>query len=186
MDAKNYKLNTKWICWYHDPFSKKWSIDSYVQLYKLETILNTAIFKNSLLTILPKLESNMYFIMREFEDNIIFPVWEDTNNKDGGVWSFKINNKIIFNVWISMLIYLTGETMLINNDNYKNINGISISPKKNFSVIKIWTRTKINDNEFNPEFKNFLNFNEGIYKNHNINIEKDNIKRNLKKKKKYF
>ena len=95
MDAKNCKLNTKWICWYHDPFSKKWSIDSYVQLYKLETIYNVAIFKNSLLKILPKLDTNMYFIMREYENNIIYPIWEDKNNINGGVWSFKINNKHI-------------------------------------------------------------------------------------------
>tara|TARA_B110000208_G_C11653934_1_gene389055 strand:+ start:68 stop:628 length:561 start_codon:yes stop_codon:yes gene_type:complete len=186
MDAQKYKLNTKWICWYHDPFSKKWSIDSYVQLYKLETILNTAIFKNSLLTILPKLESNMYFVMRQIDDNIIYPVWEDKNNRDGGVWSFKVSNKIVFNVWITLLIYLTGETMLSDSNNYNNINGISISPKKNFSIIKIWTRTKIVVDEFSPDFKKMLSFSDGIYKNHNINIEKDTIKRNQKKKKKYF
>ena len=186
MDAKNCKLNTNWICWYHDPFSKKWSIDSYVQLYKLETILNMAIFKNSLLSILPKLETNMYFIMREFDDNIIYPIWEDKNNINGGVWSFKINNKLIFNIWITLLIYLTGETMLINQENYKNINGISISPKKNFSILKIWLRSKITADEFNLEFRKVLNFNDGIYKNHNINIEKDSIKKKIKKKKKYF
>ena len=186
MDANKYKLNTKWICWYHDPFSKKWSIDSYVQIYKLKTILNVAILKNSLLSILPKLDNNMYFIMRELDNNIIYPIWEDKNNIDGGVWSFKINNNYLFNIWITLLIYLTGENMLINKDDFNSINGISISPKKNFSIIKLWLRNKITPNEFTDEFKKIINFNDGIYKNHNINIEKDNLKKTVKKKKKYF
>lgn len=187
MDAQNHKLNTNWICWYHDPFSKKWSIDSYVQLYKLETIYNVAVFKNSLLSILPKLESNMYFVMRDFGDNnIVYPIWEDKNNVKGGVWSFKINNKIVFNIWMSLMLFLVGETLVNNSSNFKSVNGISISPKKNFSIVKIWVRNRLNSTDFNPEVMKYLNFKEGMYKNHNVNIENDQIKSSRKTKKKFF
>ena len=190
MDSKSFKLNTNWICWYHDPYNKQWSIDSYVQLYRLETIYNVGVFNNSLKSVLPKLEKGMYFIMRVLEnDDYIYPIWEDKNNKNGGIWSFKINNVLINKIWNDLMVYLLGENILTNSDNYNLINGISVSPKRNFVILKIWSTKKIEKNEFNTDLKKIINFDEGIYKNHNTNIEKDGIKKTSVKKtnkKRYF
>jgi hypothetical protein len=40
------------------------------------------------------------------------------------------------------LVYLCcGETLTTKPEHYKHINGITISPKKNFCIIKIWLDT---------------------------------------------
>ena len=57
------------------------------------------------------------------------------------------------------------------------INGISISPKKNFCIIKIWNndQTKSDLGLLNNEIPN-LNFEECMYKCHVDNIANDKIK----------
>ena len=78
----------------------------------------------------------MLFLMREN----IFPTWEDINNKNGACFSFKIPKKFILNEWNQLLLKCITEN--IDNNNYNNINGISISPKKEYNIIKIWIRNK--------------------------------------------
>ena len=52
--------------------------------------------------------------------------------------SFKVINKYVPSVWKSLLYALCGES-LCNDPKYNSIiNGITISPKKNFCIIKIW------------------------------------------------
>ena len=73
--------------------------------------------------------------------NGIQPTWEDEKNTSGGCFSYKINNKIVKEAWTALTYRLTGET-ITNDSNLSNIvNGITISPKKNFCIIKIWTNT---------------------------------------------
>ena len=98
--------------------------------------------------------------------NNIKPIWEDISNKDGGSYSYKILNKNIKEFWTKLSYYLIGET-IINNLNYDiSITGLTISPKKNFCIIKIWVN--------NCKYQNIdilnsdLGFNESncIFKKH--------------------
>ena len=76
----------------------------------------------------------MLFAMRKG----ITPMWEDPKNRNGGCFSFKVINKYVPSVWKSLLYALCGES-LCNDPKYNSIiNGITISPKKNFCIIKIW------------------------------------------------
>ncbi len=77
----------------------------------------------------------MLFLMREN----IKPIWEDENNKDGGCFSYKINNKNVSDIWKKLSCLLVGES-LINERMSLKINGITISPKKHFCIIKIWMK----------------------------------------------
>ena len=76
----------------------------------------------------------MLFVMRAG----ITPMWEDIKNRDGGCFSFKVANRIVHEVWKNLFYSLCGETLSENSKYNKNINGITISPKKNFCIIKIW------------------------------------------------
>ena len=84
---------------------------------------------------------------------------------DGGSWSLKISKNEIKKKWDRISIALLGENISLDKSNI--INGISISPKKNFCIIKIWNR----DKKFN--IVSLLNMIEGvsfegmIYKPHN-------------------
>ena len=76
----------------------------------------------------------MLFIMKEG----ITPVWEDEQNRNGGCFSYKINNKFVTQIWKDLSYSLMGETLTENVSFNNNINGITISPKKSFCIIKIW------------------------------------------------
>ena len=141
------KFKDKWTLWFHNFHDTNWNIDSYQKIYTFNNIFDFwRVYNNHY-----SLKSGMYFLMK----NNINPIWEDENNKNGGYWSIKIS-KNIEQYWLNLSM------SLINNDLDKNnnINGISISYKKHYYIIKIW----INNLE-----KNNLD---------NINIS-NNIKNNI-------
>lgn len=65
-------------------------------------------------------------------------MWEDPKNANGGCFSFKVSNKNIKNVWRNISYMLTGNSISNNKKLVKSINGITISPKKSFCILKIW------------------------------------------------
>jgi hypothetical protein len=94
--------------------------------------------------------------------NDITPMWEDEENKNGGCWSFKIQEKEASKLWEELSLYLVSETISKIND---DIQGLSICLKKNnHSIIKIWNKdTKNNNNKnINDEIINQY-YNDIIY-----------------------
>jgi hypothetical protein len=77
---------------------------------------------------------SMLFIMRDG----ILPMWEDPRNKNGGCFSFKIPSNIIHSVWWDFVFLLCGETLMNDPAKKQLINGLTISPKYDHSIIKIW------------------------------------------------
>ena len=70
------------------------------------------------------------------------------------------------------------------------INGISFSPKKGFSIVKIWNNHSEDQDIMkllNLELSEYLNLEESLYKSHVENISKDQKKKErfLQKKKIY-
>jgi hypothetical protein len=49
--------------------------------------------------------------------------------------------KQVYDVWKTLVYICCGETLTTHAKNYKYINGITISPKKNFCIVKIWLNT---------------------------------------------
>jgi hypothetical protein len=76
----------------------------------------------------------MLFIMRDG----ITPMWEDPKNRNGGCFSYKISNKNVFEVWRDLTYVLIGESLSANVTFVSSVTGITISPKKNFCIVKIW------------------------------------------------
>ena len=76
----------------------------------------------------------MLFVMREG----IKPTWEDPKNRSGGCFSYKVVNKHVYNVWKELCYVLVGNTISNDKSFVANVTGITISPKKNFCIVKIW------------------------------------------------
>lgn len=128
-------LKHVWNLWAHLPQDPNWSEDSYKLIHRFGT-LEEVIGVTEMLQ--PELLCNcMLFIMKDG----IAPMWEDPMNVDGGCFSYRITNKLVPEVWKELTYVLVGNTISTNDHFAKCVNGITISPKKNFCIIKIWTST---------------------------------------------
>ena len=127
------KLNDNWNMYYHLPDDKQWDLDSYKYIaHNIETL-------EEIISISEKIPEKivkhcMLFVMRKG----ITPMWEDEKNRLGGCFSYKVVNKLVFDVWKILCYSLCGETLCKDVSKTHLINGITISPKKNFCIVKIW------------------------------------------------
>ena len=105
----------------------------------------------------------MFFLMK----NDIFPKWEDINNIDGGTWSYRVTKKESDEVWNIFSSSVIGMSITKNEDDMKFINGISISPKINNCIIKIWNNNS-HESDGSIFIEKLLNIklNEGLYRKH--------------------
>jgi hypothetical protein len=131
-NKNEHKLNTNWKLWVHLPHDTDWSEKSYQSVSTFSSVENTIAVTETLPEILIK--NCMLFVMREG----ILPMWEDKRNREGGCFSYKIPNKNVCEVWKELTYVLVGSSMSSNPDFVNNVTGITISPKKNFCIIKIW------------------------------------------------
>ena len=133
--SASHCLYDKWTLWAHLPHDTDWTLGSYKKILDFNTVEQAITLTE---TLPEKLIKNcMLFIMR----NGIQPTWEDEKNTLGGCFSYKINNKFVKEAWTALTYRLTGETITNDNSLSNIVNGITISPKKNFCIIKIWTNT---------------------------------------------
>jgi len=155
-------LNNYWTLWIHLPHDTNWNIDSYKKICSFR-------YLEQAIALINQIQENlvvncMLFIMRED----IKPIWEDEKNKNGSCISYKINNRLVYNIWRQMSIFMVSETLLDNVEHQSAINGITVSPKKNFCIVKLWfnnnidEKTTISVNKGITELSNF----EGIFKRH--------------------
>ena len=155
------KLNSKWTVYFHKLYDNNWDINSYIKITSFDNVEDYLLVSNIFKPI--HIENGMFFIMR----NDIKPLWEDENNKNGCCISFKIFKKFIYESWNQLTEFLIGEKILKNEKDVLNVNGISISPKKQFSIIKIWFKTPDTNNTDLLNKMNMFDYNEAIYKLHN-------------------
>jgi Eukaryotic initiation factor 4E len=133
-------LANKWTMWAHLPHDIDWSINSYKKIYTMQSVEEAIALTETLPDVLVK--NCMLFLMKEG----IKPIWEDPKNRAGGCFSYKISNKCVYEVWKELSYVLVGETISSQNTFVANVTGITISPKKNFCIIKIWTSNCVNQN----------------------------------------
>jgi|TARA_R110002074_G_C12297811_1_gene644740 translation initiation factor 4E len=130
----HHPLYDKWVLWAHLPHDTDWTIKSYQKIMKISSVEQML----SLYSVMPEklIRNCMLFLMREG----VNPTWEDPANKEGGCFSFKVANKTVPPVWKKLSYVLAGETLSNNHKLSKVINGITISPKRAFCIVKIWMR----------------------------------------------
>jgi len=133
-----HKLNNNFRLFFHDPLSYNWTIDSYItitdissieQYWEINVLLNEY------------LHLGMFFLMREN----INPLWNETNNNYS--FSIKVPKHEALWYWNYFSSHLLSENFFYPDykENWKSFNGISISPKKHFCIIKIWLSKIIKD-----------------------------------------
>lgn len=127
-----HKLSDRWTLWAHLPHNTDWSLKSYIPISTFSTIEETIAVTESLPAQL--VENCMLFIMRQG----INPIWEDPKNRNGGCFSYKVLNKNVAKAWSELTYRIVGGSISNGDAFVKCVTGITISPKKNFCIIKIW------------------------------------------------
>ena len=127
------ELRDKWNLYYHLPQDKNWALSSY------KIIMQDISRADELATLVETVSDNivkycMLFVMRKG----ITPMWEDPKNRTGGCFSYKVANKYVVDVWKTLFLALCGETLCVDPKHSTLLNGITISPKRNFCIVKIW------------------------------------------------
>lgn len=129
-------LSKKFTCYFHDPNSQDWSNESYEIIGDINNV-DDFLYINGHLR--ENIHQGMFFLMRDG----VFPSWNAEANLEGSTFTFKITKKETARIWGIACAQMIGETLLREEyrDKYWNIvNGITVSPKKNFCIVKIWLR----------------------------------------------
>jgi len=135
-----HDLKHKWSIWAHLPHDTDWGINSYKKIYTASNVEELITITETLPDALIK--NCMLFMMKDG----VNPMWEDPLNRNGGCFSYKISNKVVCDVW-KQLSYVTAGGTISNQSSFvTNVTGITISPKKNFCIVKIWMSTCANQN----------------------------------------
>lgn len=151
-------LNDIFSLYFHDPYNMDWSEQSYKFI---STISSVEDFVNIFIAFRDQWSKGMFFIIREY----IMPRWEDEHNKNGGCFSYKIMKPELDEKLFKICGSLLGETLGANDVVSQNINGISISPKKNYYIIRIWLKDSKHANKelYNIDIPKYSTL---MYKNH--------------------
>jgi hypothetical protein len=149
-----YNLDKNYTFWYHSIKNNNWNKNSYIKIFDIKNLFDYKLLNQ----ILKKkhLQNGMFFIMK---DNI-FPNWEHPDNREGGCLSFKISSMYVKEQWDELFLFFI-------YNHFNNVNGISISPKKEFNIIKIW----IKNDDSNYKIKEINDF----YLNKNTRYKKHDI-----------
>lgn len=129
----SHALSDTWTLWAHLPHDTDWSVKSYKKILTFNTVEEAVALYETIPTVMVK--NCMLFLMRKG----IKPMWEDPKNREGGCFSYKIKNNQIEEIWKHVSYMLMGETL--SSKAKSRINGVTVSPKKNFCVLKVWMET---------------------------------------------
>jgi hypothetical protein len=131
-NMEHHNLRDRWTLWAHLPHNTDWSLKSYIPISTFSTVEDTIAVTESLPPIL--VENCMLFMMKQG----INPIWEDPKNRNGGCFSYKVLNKNVPKAWRELTYRIVGCSISDSAAFVKSVTGITISPKKNFCIIKIW------------------------------------------------
>lgn len=124
-------LDDIWCIYFHDPDDRDWTFSSYK---KLSVLSSAEEFWGVQQRVREHVMKGMFFIMREH----VFPCWDDPNNIDGGCLSFIVSKADVPQVWEVFCARLLTERLSKDPDKSQSVNGLSISPKNDFCIVKIW------------------------------------------------
>ena len=156
-----YLFKNKWTLWFHSITNKNWDNKSYIKVLELKTLLDYKLLKEVMR--INHLQNGMFFLMR----GDIFPTWEDPKNRMGGCVSLKYDKNIL-NEFLRIILLCITEN-LSTDDNLNEINGVSISPKKEFNITKIWLKDDSKDyKKIVKEYDPLIKLEKSIYKKHEL------------------
>ena len=119
-----------WTLWYHDPENQDYSLASYIQVAEVGTPAEFWTLVDSI----PKSawEYGMFFFMKKG----VRPLWDVPENEKGGAWSKKVDASYAIDIFIDMMVHCMTSQLLTTHK--ETLQGITLSPKGAFHIIKIW------------------------------------------------
>lgn len=121
--------------WCHSVQNDDWSLAGYTKLCDIGNVSEFwKVFNN-----IHKLnfKNNNFFFMKHG----VNPIWEDKSNRDGGICSFRVLFDESIKTFELLCVYLVCDQLVTDN---ADINGISVTPKNAWCIIKIWNKNKNN------------------------------------------
>ena len=155
------ELPTTWVLWYHDPNTTDYSLSSYIKILDIKTLTDFWSIVDGIS--LKAWNSGMFFFMREGYR----PLWDAPENEHGGAWSKKVDASETNAVFIDCMVHCLANSFLKTQN--ENIAGVTVSPKGNFHIIKIWNvSASVSDRKlFSPTLR--MKVGDDIaYKAHNL------------------
>ena len=132
--------------------------DFTIQKFKKIASINNMVDLSKIINTIPTITSGMFYLMK----NDVKPLWEE--NIHGGFWTFKLMKKDADRIWKILILNFVSNSITKNINESNLITGISISPKINNCIIKIWTL-------YNPDNTNASNIlNDILDPNSNLPI----------------
>lgn len=142
-DYEEHFLNDTWTLHFHSAADSDWTMQSYKRIGQIGSVEE---FCNVYIELAPHLHKAIWFLFREH----VFPCWDDPANLRGGCLSLKVLKQHAAEFWKRLCSRMVGESFLKGEHavDWSHVNGVSISPKKHFVIIKIWTSCEMNIDQF--------------------------------------
>ena len=130
-------FNDSWKLYWHDPSPTctDWSVASYKEVAAISSVHDFWRVWNAVPAEVWSTVS--MYLMRDF----IKPIWEDPHHFHGGCLSQKVQRAHVPDVLTGVVMGVLGETIVAPEKReglWSNVTGVSIIPKKNFSIIRLW------------------------------------------------
>lgn len=119
-----------WTLYFHSPEETKWTLNTFISLGSMKSWRDFWTVIDALKQ--DALSDGMFFMMRDPSP----PLWESHQNIRGGCYSFRCQKKDASDIYLNHIIAAMIGTLSGSPEN--RINGVSISPKRGFNIIKLW------------------------------------------------
>ena len=172
-ETTTHPLDTPWSLWFHFNNDYNWGLDSYHKIATIHTVEEFWSVYSRWNEILPDISENLFFLMK----GDIPPIWENELNLSGGCFSFRVAKLNTYSAWTELSMATIGNTLGVDLDTMDSINGISLSAKKHYNIVKIWNNNSSLDTMEQFTQISFLNYEKGIYKKHTDSIQYDKQKK---------
>jgi hypothetical protein len=124
-----------WTLYFHSPEETKWTLQTFTPVGSMRTWRDFWSILDALGT--DALAEGMFFVMRD----PIPPLWENHQNIRGGYYSFRCQKRDAADSFVNhMIAVMTGE---LTKHATNRINGLSISPKRGFNIVKVWNHSSV-------------------------------------------
>lgn len=130
-------FNDTWRAYVHHPNVTDWTHASYKSVGVLSGVDDFWLLWNACE---PVITRTMMFVMREN----VFPTWDDAACIDGAIGSALVPETRAPEVFREMVGMALGEWLARCPGRWSEVNGVSIAPKKEFCVVKLWTTSTEN------------------------------------------
>lgn len=119
-----------WSLYFHSMDEKKWTSNTFTKIGTMATWSQFWAIMGAVRT--ESFAEGMFFMMRDPSP----PLWESHYHIRGGCYSFRCHKKKVADVFLDYIIASMINTTANDPENF--INGLSVSPKREFNIIKVW------------------------------------------------